>query len=248
MPPTAPTRPYRSSKRNKPCDRCRGNKTKCQVVVGPACVKCQREGLECSRTRFGSRPIARSDGIKSPTPGGATDLSGHEASSSLHWSQGHVSTPSSHVAQDADRSMSLPQTTPTIEQQETDIRISTQFSQTLEGMQGFSAQVFGASSESDPWLLRHCKFDDLGTISFQSSQFRNAGGVPFAHKIPVHYLVEPNELYQCAKDETKTVHKQIASREELNRIIPPECGQRLVGLCVFKFTVRSHFTDIYLDL
>lgn len=230
MTPSTATRPYRSSKRNKPCERCRGNKTKCQVIVGPSCARCQREGQECSftgRKHPAPRSVTRSDDLQTPT----STHSGHEASSILPWSQSPmVSAPSSHVAQDDDHTTSVLQATPVIEQPEADIRISTQFSQTLEGMPGFSAQVFGASSESDPWLLRHCKFDDLGTHSFQNSQFRNAGGVPFAHKIPIHFLVESNELYESAKEETRTPDKQIASREELNRIIPLECGQRLVAL------------------
>ncbi|KAM0721592.1 hypothetical protein Q7P37_002517 [Cladosporium fusiforme] len=234
MPPTAPTRPYRSSKRNKPCDRCRGNKTKCQVVVGPSCAKCQREGLQCSfsgKTQPAPRSIARSDGYQTPTS--AIDGSGHEASPILPWSQSPLaSAPASHVAHDTDRATSVLQVTPLIEQPEADIRINTQFSQTLEGMQGFSAQFFGASSESDPWLLRHCKFDDLGTHSFQNSQFRNAGGVPFAHKIPIHFMIDPNELYESAKEETRISDKQVASRQELDRIVPPECGQRLVALFV----------------
>lgn len=232
MPPANATRSYRSSKRKQPCERCRETKTRCQKIVGPSCTKCQREGIECSfvaRLRSALRSIDPSDDLQTPTPAAAA--SGLEASRAIPWSHSPMnSAPTSHVAPDSDHATSVLQATPLIEQSESDIRINTQFSQTLEGMQGFSAQFFGGSSESDPWLLRHCKFDDLGTHSFLISQFRNAGGVPFAHKIPIHFMIDPNELHESAKEETRVLHKQISSREELNRLVPPECGRRLVAL------------------
>jgi hypothetical protein len=97
-------------------------------------------------------------------------------------------------------------------------------------MQHYSAQLFGSSSESDPWLLRHCKFDDFGIRSFQNTRFRNAGGLPLAQKIPIHLILEPNELHETAKEETRAFDRQIASREDLNRIVPLDCGQKLVKL------------------
>jgi len=43
-------------------------------------------------------------------------------------------------------------------------------------------------------------------------------------------LIEPDELHETAKDETRAYDKQISSREELEHIVPLECGQRLVAL------------------
>lgn len=232
--PASASRPYRSSKRNKPCDRCRETKTRCQVVVGTQCVKCQRSGLECSFSGSGKSQLkqhaAVQDGLRTPTP--ASEY-GHGATSSAPWSQSPLMPAAAgRVSQQpqVNRSTLSIQPTPPALPHETELQFNTQFSQSLEGMRGHTAQLFGSSSESDPWLLRHCRFDDFGTRTFQSTQYRNAGGLPLAHKIPIHLLIEPNELHESAKDETRAYDKQIASREELEHIVPPECGQRLVAL------------------
>lgn len=53
--------------------------------------------------------------------------------------------------------------------------------------------LLGASSESDPWLLRHCHIDQLGLRSVHKMYFRNAGGVPTTDKIPIHFIVSDNK-------------------------------------------------------
>lgn len=230
MSPASTSRPYRSSKRNKPCDRCRETKTRCQVVVGSQCVKCQRSGLDCSFTGSGkSRLEPRA--LRTPTPGSEYKQG---APSNSAWSQSPLTSAvaASRVSQRPqvnDSSLSLQPTPPTLPP-EADLQFNTQFSQSLEGMRGFTAQLFGSSSESDPWLLRHCRFDDFGTRTFQNTQYRNAGGLPLAHKIPIHLLIEPDELHETAADETRAYDKQIGSREELEHIVPLECGQRLIAL------------------
>lgn len=234
MSPASTSRPYRSSKRNKPCDRCRETKTRCQVVTGSSCAKCQRSGLDCS---FTGKPrlhahtsVQYSDGVRTPTP--ATDYE-HRATSGAPWSQSPLMPVAVGRASQRpptnDTALSVQPTPPTLPH-ETDLQFNTQFSQSLEGMRGATAQLFGSSSESDPWLLRHCRFDDFGTRTFQSTQYRNAGGLPLAHKIPIHLLIEPDELHETAKDETRAYDKQISSRDELEHIVPLECGQRLVAL------------------
>ena len=234
MSPAPTSRPYRSSKRNKPCDRCRETKIRCQVVTGSSCVKCQRSGLDCSFTgKSRLKPHASvqySDGLRTPTPASEYE---HRATSSTPWSQSPLMPVAvGHPSQrpPANASTLSAQPTPPAIPPETDHQFNTQFSQSLEGMQGFTAQLFGSSSESDPWLLRHCRFDDFGTRTFQNTQYRNAGGLPLAHKIPIHLLIEPDELHESAKDETRAYDKQISSRDELEHIVPLECGQRLVAL------------------
>lgn len=229
MSPASASRPYRSSKRNKPCDRCRETKTRCQVIAGSHCAKCQREGIKCS---FAGSGRSRKHGpiptdLNTPTPGAS------DQDESWTWSQSPViSTAVGSTALNNDRPLSAAQPTPPEQNQQSDIQFNTQFSQSLERLQleGYSAQLFGSSSECDPWLLRHCKFDDFGTRSFQSTHFRNAGGVPLADKIPIHLSIEPTELSESARAETRAYDQQIASREELNHIVPLECGQRLIAL------------------
>lgn len=110
-------------------------------------------------------------------------------------------------------------------------RAPTQFVQSLDQLEGFSAQLFGASAESDPWLLRHCSFDDAGVKCFYKVHFRNAGGVPVPLRIPVHFMIAADDLAAGAKDET-CVAAGGSTREELNALVPHEYGQRLVGLYV----------------
>lgn len=234
MPPSASSRPYRSTKRNRPCDRCRETKTRCQILTGPSCTKCQKEGLDCNASNKG-HPTPRSGASqRSGDPSLTPTSTANHALPSQGWTQSPPACPASMAATGIEpESIEAPvslRPTPLLQEQEADVRISTQFSQTIEGLEGASAQVFGSSSECDPWLLRHCKFDDFGAISFQHTQFRNAGGVPLTDKIPVHFLVEPDEMHESAKQETRVLNKQIASREELSRIVPVECGQRLVAL------------------
>lgn len=107
-------------------------------------------------------------------------------------------------------------------------RSTTQAIQSLDLLSGFSSQLIGASGESDPWLLRHGKFDDRGYMLFHQAHFRNAGGVPLEEKIPVHFLVTADEVYESAKDTTS--YGKIDRREELNTLVPLEHGQRLVSL------------------
>jgi hypothetical protein len=233
MSPASASRPYRSSKRNKPCDRCRETKTRCQVVTGSTCVKCQRSSLNCSftsKSRLKHTSVQYSDGVRTPTPASEYERG---VRSSAPWSQSPLMSVAVGRASQRlpanDSTLSVQPTPPTLPP-ETDLQFNTQFSQSLEGMRGFTAQLFGSSSESDPWLLRHCRFDDFGTRTFQNTQYRNAGGLPLAHKIPIHLLIEPDELHETAKDETRAYDKQISSREELEHIVPLECGQRLVAL------------------
>ena len=59
--------------------------------------------------------------------------------------------------------------------------------------------------------------------------FRNAGGVPLEEKIPVHFLVTAEQLYDTSKEATR-FPKRASIRDELELLVPTECGQRLVAL------------------
>jgi urease len=95
-----------------------------------------------------------------------------------------------------------------------------QFSKSLDDINGQTSILLGASSESDPWLLRHCQFDEYGLRSFYGLQFRNIGGVPNWQKIPVHFIVR--------QDETGVVDASLRAR--LNELIPVSWGLRLIRL------------------
>lgn len=110
-------------------------------------------------------------------------------------------------------------------------RPPTQFVQSIDQLsQGF-AQLFGASAESDPWLLRHCRFDDSGMKYFYKVHYRNAGGVPTAQRIPVHFMITADDLSAPMKQETRAGGGAGgATREQLDCVVPPEYGRRLVAL------------------
>ncbi|RDW58574.1 fungal specific transcription factor domain-containing protein [Aspergillus mulundensis] len=100
--------------------------------------------------------------------------------------------------------------------------------QTLDLLPGVSAQLVGSSGESDPFLLRHCKFDDYGFLNFHQVRLRNAGGVPWNEKIPVHYLVTDDALCEAAS--TRGARQYPSPRQELDALVPVEHGQRLLSL------------------
>ena len=54
----------------------------------------------------------------------------------------------------------------------------------LDQLTASTAQLFGTSAESDPWLLRHCKYDDNGIRHLNGIHFRNVGGVPIEGLFP----------------------------------------------------------------
>ena len=121
---------------------------------------------------------------------------------------------------------------------------ATQFSQSLDHVMGHTAVLLGGSSEADPWLLRHCRFDDYGLRQFHELQFRHVGGVPTVGKIPVHFLVTPDNLIDGAAAETQVAEiNQL--REQLNQVIPLAWGVRLVRLWVLR---QEHRNDIHTDL
>ncbi|GAM40017.1 hypothetical protein TCE0_034f12035 [Talaromyces pinophilus] len=102
----------------------------------------------------------------------------------------------------------------------------------LDQLPASTAQLFGTSAESDPWLLRHCKYDDNGIRHLHGIHFRNVGGVPVEGLVPVHFLVTEDSLLVSSKEATSFSAEVdvFKSREELNKMIPPKFGLRLILL------------------
>jgi len=106
---------------------------------------------------------------------------------------------------------------------------STQISQSLDTVDNVYYQLAGASSDADPWLLRHCRFDDFGSLQLFKVHIRNAGGVPTRDKIPAHFLVGDRDVYDAARAEAG-IDYDGDLREELARLVPPETGLRILRL------------------
>ncbi|KAF7125399.1 hypothetical protein CNMCM5793_001577 [Aspergillus hiratsukae] len=102
----------------------------------------------------------------------------------------------------------------------------------LDQIDGSTAQLFGMSSESDPWLLRHCRYDEYGMRSLHRTHFRHVGGVPVERLVPVHFLVTDNDLLAPAKEATRIRGPggPDMARAELDAMVAPEHGRRLLSL------------------
>ncbi|KAL4804171.1 hypothetical protein BDV18DRAFT_166301 [Aspergillus unguis] len=199
-------RPYRS-KRHPPCDRCRQKKLRCDPDDQIACRRCQASNVLCSFSRMhrsASMPLAYTRNTPHDDAGVVPTIEPNPVSDPVPQSVPYLpGRPLSFSFAES----STPQ----------------QAIQTLDGLPNVSAQLMGTSGESDPFLLRHCKFDDYGLLHFHQVHFRNAGGVPFEEKIPVHYLVTDDALH------APTGSNRIP-RQELDALVPVDQGQRLLAL------------------
>jgi urease len=239
------TRAYRLQKRRRPCDQCRERKLRCQAIdERPPCPRCAQAQVDCT---FRGKA---SQNLRTPRPGrqrlpsqrrGADlgETSEHIGSSSVH-DTGHESDSGLEAIEQLGAcSSSLRDDclddTPVSNSHLTDLDLvhsqsSHQYLQTLDDPQDQVAVLLGPSSESDPWLLRHARFDEYGQRAFHGQQhFRNIGGVPTTSKIPVHFFVAPNSICESVASSTRISEKsQLLMR--LTELIAPELGARLVRL------------------
>jgi hypothetical protein len=249
----AGTRPYRS-KLKRPCDRCRSRKIACILPESGPCRNCWNVGKSCT---FEKPPNPRNRDIDSRrtstktadyslsfslTPDGSNETivferTGHEnpdfqvdASISPRGYQYHdnhsLATINRKQTKPAARFGSLD----TISSIRDTPKI--QHIRSLDQLHTSTAQLFGTSAESDPWLLRHCKYDDNGMRHLHGIHFRNVGGVPVEGLVPVHFLVTENSLLGPSKEATSFSAEMNAQhlRDELNKMIPPRFGVLLISL------------------
>ncbi|KAJ5578634.1 transcriptional regulator family: Fungal Specific TF [Penicillium hispanicum] len=102
----------------------------------------------------------------------------------------------------------------------------------LDLIEGSIAQFYGMSAESDPWLLRHCRYDEYGMRSVNRTHYRNVGGVPVEGLVPVHFLeVEENLLRPATSSlDTRILGDLESDQAQLNDIVSPAHGIRLLAL------------------
>lgn len=102
----------------------------------------------------------------------------------------------------------------------------------LEAFRDSTLQLCGISAEFDPWLLRHCKYDERGLRLLERLQIRNVGGVPIQGIIPVHFTVVENALYEPSKEGTllEEQHSPSHRRQDLEALVTHEQGLRLISL------------------
>ncbi|RDW66463.1 hypothetical protein BP6252_10098 [Coleophoma cylindrospora] len=130
----------------------------------------------------------------------------------------------------------------------------------IDGKESVHGLYFGLSGETDPYLLRHYRYDEHGEFRMWKLIFRQAandlyndlpreqsvqspndmGGTEGSATgsqitlppVPVHFMMAADELAHEAKYDT-TVRQHMSAqgvRMELDQLIRPEDGSRLVGL------------------
>jgi hypothetical protein len=102
----------------------------------------------------------------------------------------------------------------------------------LDLIEGSVAQFYGMSSESDPWLLRHCRYDEYGMRSLHRAHIRNVGGVPIEGLVPVHSLETEKDLMlpQSSDMDIRSQKDTVQYRNKLDTMVSPAHGTRLVSL------------------
>lgn len=108
----------------------------------------------------------------------------------------------------------------------------------LDEMQDFTAKLFGISAESDPWLLRHCRFDEHGLRRFYKVHFRNVADISEPEQVPVHFMIASNDLVEGFKSDTAPSSSEHDLRTELENLIPTEDGRRLFKLYVNRLLMQ----------
>ena len=100
----------------------------------------------------------------------------------------------------------------------------------IETLDQSNVQLCGTSAELDPWLLRHCKFDDVGMRAYGKIRIRNVGGVPVNTMVPVHFTVVDDAFHEPIGPRCTPIKSPDVRREELTALVPPEMGLKLISL------------------
>ncbi len=245
-------RTYRFRKRQRSCDSCRRQKLRCRFDAQGShntCQRCREDEIYCV---FSGRRTSSPRNLPEETR--AEDQANSSCSDSrlLH-SEIQATTSAQQSADALDNGLAYPSrfaSAPiaaenparassaaddwTIQSNSLSSMIpvqapQTQISQSLDKLEGHCYQVFGASSEADPWLLRHCKNDENGFQRSAKVHLRNAGGVPIRGKIPTHFMVYETSICEPAMKETR-IKATDRLRSELDDLVSPSQGCRLFRL------------------
>ncbi|CAI0645221.1 unnamed protein product [Colletotrichum noveboracense] len=92
---------------------------------------------------------------------------------------------------------------------------------------GANPQFMGLSSDMDPLLVRHYRFDDMGMYGFKELAIHSVQESP----IPCQFLISQQSLFARRREEAGLSKGQEDSlRKELHNVIPLNVGRRLVRL------------------
>ena len=118
----------------------------------------------------------------------------------------------------------------------------------LDGRPGYSSQLIGLSSETDPFLLRHYQYDTRDTFQMKGLDFRKitddmnmhastdtaqSPNIP-ACKIPVQFVMTNEEI---GEEDVKIIDKDFSGSNTeaedhalLYQLVPIDFGSRLLKL------------------
>ncbi|KAF5484434.1 Cytochrome P450 monooxygenase cypX [Colletotrichum siamense] len=92
---------------------------------------------------------------------------------------------------------------------------------------GANPQFMGLSSDMDPLLVRHYRFNDMGMYGFKELAIHSVQESP----IPCQFLISQQSLFSRRREEAGLSKGQEDSlREELHKVMPLDVGRRLVRL------------------
>lgn len=234
-----------------PCERCKAARVDCTFVlaVEPRSNKVKKQELDLGREMLNWDAIAASEGFPNSSLDRygdfAPEISAGEDAMEDVLSQVYNEDPSAnddqsrnYHSEDAEHPLDLSPAS-SIKASSSPQGIGSETSQrethaatshSLDEMQDFTAQLFGISAESDPWLLRHCRFDEHGVRRFYKVHFRNVADVSEPEQVPVHFMIASNDLVEGFKGDTALSPPEHDSRIELENLIPTEDGRRLFKL------------------
>ncbi|KAF4904018.1 Cytochrome P450 monooxygenase cypX [Colletotrichum fructicola] len=93
---------------------------------------------------------------------------------------------------------------------------------------GANPQLMGLSSDMDPLLIRHYRFDEMGMFAFKELAIHSVQHSP----LPCQFLISQQSLFSRRREEEAGLSKgyEDSFREELQQVIPLDVGRRLVRL------------------
>lgn len=97
----------------------------------------------------------------------------------------------------------------------------------LENTNGLTPFILGATSDMDPTLLQHYRYDMSGRFSFKELNIQSVG----AQGHPTQFLLAPTSIFSTSLKENSHVMSNLDDkRQELEAIVPADIGNRLVSL------------------
>ncbi|KAH0433704.1 cytochrome p450 monooxygenase [Colletotrichum camelliae] len=94
-------------------------------------------------------------------------------------------------------------------------------------LEGANPQLMGLSSDMDPLLVRHYRFNEMGMFGFKELAIHSVQ----ESQVPCQFLISQQSLFSRRREEAGLSKVQNDSlREELQKVIPLDVGRRLVRL------------------